>query len=70
MNAIVLKIRWSGGEGDVFLFNSKKLAEQAVYSYYEEYADYAGSDIDEFEEFLFRKDIGYFTITEQRVMCE
>ena len=64
MNVYVLKIRESGKEDDVFLFNSRKDAEEAVYSYYEGYTDYAGSDIGEFEELLFQYEIGYFLISE------
>ena len=61
-----LKIRYSGEEDDVFVFSSKEKAEAKAFEYFEK-QDVSNWNIDDFEEYLFSRDIGYFDIQRHKI---
>ena len=60
-----LKIRYSGEEDDVFVYDSLQAAQSDVFDYFECYR--FGHDIDALQEHLFSKDIGYFDIEHKKI---
>ena len=65
----VLQTRYSGEEDEVFLFTTKKAAEKHVFKYFEGY-DHGLIDVEEFEEYLWSNDIGYFSIYQANIIQE
>ena len=63
---IVLQIRHSGEEDDVFLFQHLLDAHLKVFEYFNEKPSNYGS-LEELEDIYFREDKGYFTITTQTI---
>tara|TARA_B100000287_G_scaffold146428_1_gene138140 strand:- start:160 stop:366 length:207 start_codon:yes stop_codon:yes gene_type:complete len=61
-----LKIRYSGEEDDVFVFSTREKAEAQVYAYFEHITK-PRMKIDDFQEYLFVADIGYFDIEHQEI---
>ena len=61
-----LKIRYSGEEDDVFVFSTLFKAAEAVYEYFE-HTEEPRMSLDNFQEYLFRLDIGYFDIEHQEI---
>ena len=62
-----LKIRYSGEEDDVYVFSTKEKAEAKVFEYFEK-QQVPNWSIDDFQEYLFSKDIGYFDINLNRIL--
>ena len=62
-----LKIRYSGEEDDVFVFSTKEKAEAKVFEYFEK-QQVPNWNIDDFQEYLFSNDIGYFDINLNRIL--
>ena len=61
-----LKIRYSGEEDDVFVFSTREKAEAQVYAYFE-HIEKPQMKLDDFQEYLFSQDIGYFDIEQQKI---
>ena len=61
-----LKIRYSGEEDDVFVFSTKEKAEAQVYEYFD-HIEKPLMKLDDFEEYLFSQDIGYFDIEHNKI---
>ena len=68
-----LKIRYSGEEDDVFVFSTREKAEAQAHAYFHctlgdgWEIDYTKWHIDDFEEYLFSRDIGYFDIQHHKI---
>ena len=62
----ILKIRYSGEEDDVFVFSTREKAETYVYTYFEHITK-PQMKLDDFEEYLFVADIGYFNIQKHEI---
>tara|TARA_R100000700_G_C3167829_1_gene142742 strand:+ start:381 stop:602 length:222 start_codon:yes stop_codon:yes gene_type:complete len=62
----VLQIRYSGNEDDVYVFSTREKAEAMVYEFFE-HIEEPRMKLDDFEEYLFSQDIGYFTIERQEI---
>ena len=64
-----LKIRHSGEEDDVFLFHLLRDARAKVFEFFEEPVPPAltSKALDDFQELLFTKNIGYFDIRKQQI---
>tara|TARA_R100001082_G_C4312034_1_gene137175 strand:+ start:577 stop:783 length:207 start_codon:yes stop_codon:yes gene_type:complete len=61
-----LKIRYSGEEDDVFVFSTREKAEAMVYEFFEHITK-PRMELDDFQEYLFVADIGYFDIEHQKI---
>ena len=62
-----LKIRYSGEEDDVFVFSTREKAEAMVYEFFE-HIEEPRMKLDDFQEYLFVADIGYFDIEKQQIL--
>ena len=70
MNKIItLQIRDSGEDYTVYLCKTYEIAERIIRDWFAEYCT-DNPSLEELEEYLFVKDIGYFEITEQETVCE
>ena len=70
MNKIVtLRIRNSGEDYEVYLCKTHAIAERIIREFFSEYCT-DNPSIGELGEYLFDKDIGYWEITEEVVICE
>tara|TARA_R110000851_G_scaffold67623_1_gene152644 strand:- start:187 stop:399 length:213 start_codon:yes stop_codon:yes gene_type:complete len=70
MNKIItLQIRDSGEDYTVYLCKTYEIAERIIRDWFAEYCT-DNPSLEELEEYLFVKDIGYWEITEQEVICE
>ena len=66
---ITLQIRDSGEDYTVYLCKTYEIAERIIRDWFAEYCT-DNPSTGELEEYLFVKDIGYWEITEQEVICE
>ena len=57
----VLKIRHSGGEDDVFLFDDIHKVSKVVFHYFD-MPERSKMGLDGFQNWLFQRDIGYFDV--------
>ena len=62
----VLKIRHSGDEDQVFLFDSMKKVSDAVFEFFE-MEDQRHRGLDGFQYWLMDKDYGYFEVTTEMI---
>jgi len=71
MNKIItLRIRWSNGDDyEVYLCKTHEIADRIIREWFAEYCT-DNPSIGELEEYLFVKDIGYWEISEEEVICE
>ena len=66
---ITLQIRFSGDDYVVFLCKDRTVAERIIRKWFSEYCT-DNPSLDELEDYLFDKDLGYWEITEEVVICE
>jgi len=72
-NIVVAQTHYSGGEDEVFLFSTRKLAEEYIFRYFSQVIKdtiVEGADIDDLNDYLFEYDIGYFSIYDRVVFTE
>ena len=70
MNKIItLQIRDSGEDYTVYLCKTYEIAERIIRDWFAEYCT-DNPSLEELEEYLFTKDIGYWEISEEEVICE
>ena len=62
-----LKIRYSGEEDDVYVFSTREKAEAKAFEYFEKPNNWQDWNIDEFQEYLFSWDLGYFDIERNKI---
>ena len=66
---ITLQIRDSGEDYTVYLCKTYEIAERIIRDWFAEYCT-DNPSLEELEEYLFVKDIGYWEISEEEVICE
>jgi len=66
---ITLQIRESGDDYIVYLCKTHAIAHRIIREWFAEYCT-DNPSLEELEEYLFDKDIGYWEITEEVVICE
>ena len=66
---ILLQIRYSGDDYIVYACKNHAVAERIIREWFAEYCT-DNPSLEELEDYLFDKDIGYWEITEQVVICE
>ena len=67
---ITLQIRWSNGDDyQVYLCKTHAIAERIIRHWFAEYCT-DNPSLEELEDYLFDKDIGYWEIAEEIVICE
>ena len=64
-----LRIRNSGEDYEVYLCLTQEVAEGIIRHWFREYCT-DNPSLEELEDYLFNKDIGYWEITEEVVICE
>ncbi len=64
-----LRIRNSGEDYEVYLCLTEKVAESIIRHWFTEYCT-DNPSLEELEDYLFDKDIGYWEISEEVVICE
>ncbi len=62
-----LKIRYSGEEDEVYVFSTREKAEAMVYEFFEDTEGKSNLELDDFQEYLFVNDIGFFDIENQKI---
>ncbi len=72
MNEIVLlQIRYSGDDYTVYACKNHAIAHRIIREWFEDSIEDINSyDIDKLEDELWERDIGYWEITEEVVICE
>jgi hypothetical protein len=72
MNKIILlKIRHSGDDNTVYACQTYEIAHRIIREWFQdEIEDINTYGIGEIEEYLWERDIGYWEITEEVVICE
>ena len=65
----VLQIRFSGDDDTIYLCQTYEIAHRIIREWFAEYCTDNPSLV-ELEDYLFDKDIGYWEITEEVVICE
>ena len=66
---IILQIRESGDDDTVYACKTHEIAHRIIREWFAEYCT-DNPSIDELEDYLWEKDIGYWEITEEVVICE
>jgi len=66
---ITLQIRNSGDDYEVYLCKTHAIAERIIREFFDEYCE-DNPSLEELEDYLWEKDLGYWEITEQEVICE
>ena len=66
---ITLQIRYSGDDYIVYLCKTHEIAERIIRDWFAEYCT-DNPSLEELEDYLFDKDIGYWEIREEVVICE
>jgi len=66
---ITLQIRYSGDDNIVYLCKTHAIAERIIRDWFSEYCT-DNPSLEELEDYLWEKDIGYWQITEEVVICE
>ena len=66
---ITLQIRDSGEDYTVYLCKTYEIAERIIRDWFAEYCT-DNPSLEELEDYLFDKDIGYWEISEEVVICE
>jgi len=64
-----LQIRDSGEDYTVYLCKTHEIAERIIREWFSEYCT-DNPSLEELEDYLFDKDIGYWEISEEVVICE
>ena len=66
---ILLQIRFSGDDYTVYACKTYDIAERIIREWFAEYCT-DNPSIEELEDYLFDKDIGYWEVTQEVVICE